>query len=95
MRQKSGPPKPPAETVVKDIAPGLIASLWRRDRSALIAIMSPDAEASEWVEREVQLALSDQIPIFPLLLRGKGFALLITRQYIKVDDGTMPPPDFY
>jgi len=66
-----------------------------RGCSALIAIMSPDAEASEWVEREVQLALSDQIPIFPLLLRGKGFALLITRQYIKVDDGTMPPPDFY
>ena len=66
-----------------------------RGCSALIAIMSPDAEASEWVEREVQMALSERIPIFPLLLRGKGFDLLITRQYIKVDDGRMPPPDFY
>jgi formylglycine-generating enzyme required for sulfatase activity len=63
--------------------------------AALIVIMSPDSEASEWVEREIHLALRERKPVFPLLLRGKGFALLITRQYVKVTDGRMPPPDFY
>ena len=63
--------------------------------AALIVVMSPDSEASEWVEREVQLALRERKPIFPLLLRGKGFAILITRQYVNVTDERMPPSDFY
>jgi formylglycine-generating enzyme required for sulfatase activity len=66
-----------------------------RDSSALIVVMTPDSEESEWVEREVQLALSERKPVFPLLLSGKGFALLITRQYANVTDGEMPAEDFY
>jgi hypothetical protein len=34
-------------------------------------------------------------PIFPLLLRGEEFSLLIDTQYVDVLDGRMPPQDFY
>jgi len=66
-----------------------------RDSSAMIVLMTPDSEESEWVEREVQLALSERKPIFPLLLRGKGFPLLITRQYANVTNEEMPSEGFY
>jgi formylglycine-generating enzyme required for sulfatase activity len=66
-----------------------------RDSGAMIVIMTPEAEASEWVEREIQLALSERVPVFPLLLRGKNFPLLITRQYAKVTDGELPPEGFF
>jgi formylglycine-generating enzyme required for sulfatase activity len=63
--------------------------------TAVIVIMSPDSEASESVEREVQLSMRERKPLFPLLLRGEGFTLLINRQYVDVTDGSMPPPHFY
>ena len=63
--------------------------------AAFIVVMTPDSEESEWVEREVQLALRERKPIFPLLLRGKEFPLLITTQYADVTAGQMPPQDFY
>jgi formylglycine-generating enzyme required for sulfatase activity len=66
-----------------------------RASAAFVVVMTPDSEESEWVEREVQLALRERKPIFPLLLRGKEFPLLITTHYADVTDGRMPPQDFY
>jgi formylglycine-generating enzyme required for sulfatase activity len=63
--------------------------------SAVVVIMTPEAEVSEWVEREVQLALREHKPIVPLCLRGDAFALLVNIQYVNVRDGRMPPPRFY
>jgi len=65
-----------------------------RTCAALVVVMTPEAEESEWVEREVQLALDTDKPIFPLLLRGHGFDLLITTQHVDVRDGEMPGSDF-
>jgi formylglycine-generating enzyme required for sulfatase activity len=63
--------------------------------AAMIVIMSPDAEESESVEREIQLALLEHKPVLPLLLRGTGFTYLVTRQYVQVTDGHMPPQTYY
>ncbi len=63
--------------------------------TAFVVVMTPDSEKSEWVEREVHLAMREGKPIFPLLLRGKGFALLIDRQYVNVRDSRTPPASFY
>jgi len=65
------------------------------DSAAFVIIMSPDAEESEWVERELLLAQRSQKPIFPLLLEGREFALLITTQFANVSDGSLPKEDFY
>jgi formylglycine-generating enzyme required for sulfatase activity len=63
--------------------------------AAFVVVMTPDAEKSEWVEREVMVALDEGKPIFPLLLRGRRFPLLVTTQYAEVTKGRMPPEDFY
>jgi hypothetical protein len=65
------------------------------DSMTFVVVMTPDSEESEWVEREIMLALDKGKQIFPLLLRGKNFPLLITIQYVDVTDGRMPPQDFY
>jgi hypothetical protein len=62
---------------------------------AFVVVMSPDSEQSEWVEREILIAQREHKPIFPLLLGGKVFSLLITTQSVNVTDGAMPPDDFY
>ena len=66
-----------------------------RSSAALIVVMTPDAEESDWVEKETMLAQREGKPILPLLLRGKEFPLLITTQYADVTGGQMPPQDFY
>lgn len=63
--------------------------------SAFVVVMTPDAESSEWVEQEVLLAKREKKPIFPLLLKGQEFPLLITVQFANVSDGELPPEDFY
>ena len=62
---------------------------------AFVVVMTPESEASKWVEREILLAEREEKPIFPLLLRGKGHALLIEMQYADVAGGRMPPKAFY
>lgn len=62
-----------------------------RASAAFVVVMTPDSEESEWVEREVMLAMDEEKPIFPLLLRGKGFPIFINKQYANVTDGQMPP----
>jgi alpha-glucoside transport system substrate-binding protein len=66
-----------------------------QDSAAFVVVMTPESEATEWVEREILLAQREEKPIFPLLLRGGGFSLLVTTQYEDVTDGRMPPDDFY
>ncbi len=63
--------------------------------AAFLVIMTPEAEQSEWVEREILLAQREKKPLFPVLLRGQEFPLLITIQYADVTDGCLPPPGFY
>jgi formylglycine-generating enzyme required for sulfatase activity len=66
-----------------------------RASAAFVVVMTPESEKSEWVEREVLLALRERRPIFPLLLRGEGFSILIDTQYADVTGGRMPPEEFY
>ena len=55
--------------------------------AAVVVVMTPEAERSRWVEREVLLAEREGKPIVPLLLRGRAFPLLINVQYVDVTDG--------
>jgi formylglycine-generating enzyme required for sulfatase activity len=57
--------------------------------------MTPEARASRWVHREVLLADSLGKPMFPLLLRGDVFPLLIDVQYADVRAGSLPSRGFY
>jgi formylglycine-generating enzyme required for sulfatase activity len=66
-----------------------------QDSAAFVVVMTPEAEGSEWVERELLLAQREGKPIFPLLLRGQEFPLLITVQYANVTSGQVPPEEFY
>lgn len=63
--------------------------------TAFVVIMSPDAEASEWVQKEILLAKRYEKPIFPVLLRGQEFPLLIDIQFADVRDETLPGTPFY
>ncbi|MDX1993437.1 MAG: TIR domain-containing protein [bacterium] len=63
--------------------------------AAFLVVMSPSAEASEWVQKEVLLAKRYKKPIFPLLLSGEEFALLIDIQFADVRQGQMPGADFH
>jgi hypothetical protein len=62
---------------------------------AFVVIMTPDANGSEWVRKEVLLAKRENKPIYPLLLSGREFGLLIDIQYADVRGGRMPPEGFY
>lgn len=66
-----------------------------RNSAAFVVVMTPDSVKSEWVKRELLFAQQVRKPIFPLLLRGKEFPLLITTQYVDVTSGQLPPESFY
>jgi hypothetical protein len=57
---------------------------------ACVVIMTPEAEASPWVGREISRAQKQGRPIFPLLLRGSEFFTLDELHYEDVTDGRMP-----
>lgn len=63
--------------------------------SAVIVVMTPSAEESEWVHKEILLAKKHRKPIFPLLLKGEVFDLLIDIQFVAVKAGQLPKADFY
>lgn len=63
--------------------------------AAVLVIMTPESEKSEWVHKEILLAKRYQKPIFPLLLEGAEFPILIDIQYADVRDTTMPGTDFH
>ena len=53
---------------------------------AVVALLSPDAKSSRWVEKELTFAVENEVPIRPLLVRGNQNNsvpfLLINVQYI-------------
>jgi serine/threonine protein kinase len=63
--------------------------------AAVLVIMSPDAEVSEWVNKEILLAKRYRKPIFPILLHGEEMPILIDLQFADVRDGSMPDADFH
>jgi hypothetical protein len=62
---------------------------------ALILIMSPDAQDSSWVKRELALAQAKNKPLFPLLLAGQLWPEVEDVQFAGIQDGQMPPAKFY
>src|SRR5262249_21574416 len=62
--------------------------------AAFIVIMTPEAEESDWVGREVTHAEKKGKPILPLLLRGEPFFSLANIQHEAVTGGAMPGPQF-
>ena len=62
---------------------------------ALFVVMTPDSAASQWVQREISLALEEDKPIFPLLRRGDHFFMLNHLLYVDVSDGRLPSPTDY
>lgn len=68
-----------------------------RTCAAFIIVMSPEAEESEWVDSELQMALDLKKPIFPILHSGKIFTKLKRRNVhvLKAMFNYMPSPKFY
>lgn len=64
------------------------------ESSCVLVIMTPQAERSEWVEKEILLAIKYKKPLFPILLKGQVFDILITHQLVDVTNGQLPPDLF-
>jgi len=62
--------------------------------AAVVVVMTPAANQSEWVDREIAHARAAGKPILPVLLAGRPFFSLANLQYENVTDGAMPSPDF-
>lgn len=62
--------------------------------AALIVVMSPEAEDSDWVSREIHRAETKGKPIVPLLLRGEPFFRLSNIHFADVTSGAMPSEAF-
>lgn len=62
---------------------------------AVIVVMTPEAEQSEWVEKEILIAQKNKKRILPLLLDGTGFSLLINIQHFDVRGDKLPTQEFY
>src|SRR5215470_776052 len=58
--------------------------------AAFIVVMTPEAEASDWVTREIHRAETKAKPILPLLLRDEVFFRLSNIQYEDVTGDRMP-----
>jgi tetratricopeptide (TPR) repeat protein len=61
--------------------------------AALVVVMTPASDASDWVKRELDRAARRK-PIFPLLLNGEPFFRLSDVQFENVVDGRMPSAAF-
>jgi len=57
---------------------------------AVIVIMSPAAEASDWVEREILEGQRHDRDFLPILVRGDRLFLLASSQYFDARDGALP-----
>jgi hypothetical protein len=63
--------------------------------SVVILVMSAAARQSDWVSREIQVAIDHNLPILPLLLDGDVFPTLAHIQFFSVVSGNMPTQEFY
>jgi hypothetical protein len=66
-----------------------------RECAAFVPVMSPSAEASQWVQREVQYAEGLAKPFVPVLLEGQPFLQLINLQYETIVGGRLPGEKFF
>lgn len=64
---------------------------------AVIVVMTSNSVKSIWVEKEIHLALKYDKPIFPFLLEGSPFEILIDIHYVKIEaqNNFMPPMRFF
>lgn len=66
---------------------------------AFIVIMTPESDNSDWVQREITLALKYDKPIFPLWLSGSldtpNWELFVRTQYTDVRGDKMPEEQFF
>jgi hypothetical protein len=60
--------------------------------AAFVVVMSPAAQQSAWVRREVLHAQAQEKQIFPLLLSGTPLFGANDLLYEEVEGGGMPPP---
>jgi hypothetical protein len=60
--------------------------------AAVIIIMSPEAAASDWVEREILLAEKLKRPLFPVLLTGEPWSRLANLQFEDMRAGLRAKP---
>jgi hypothetical protein len=58
--------------------------------AVFVVVMTPEAEDSVWVGREIDQAESTARPIMPLLLRGNRFFRLAEHQFDDVRSGALP-----
>jgi serine/threonine protein kinase len=63
--------------------------------AAFVLVMSPESKGSEWVKKEILLAKRYKKPIFPLLLEGQEFGIVIDIQFADVQGGQMPDTNFH
>jgi serine/threonine protein kinase len=63
--------------------------------AAFLLLMSPESYRSEWVQKEILLAKRYKKPIFPLLLQGEEFGIVIDLQFADVKDQSMPDANFH
>jgi hypothetical protein len=70
-----------------------------RECSACVVLMTPESDASRWVQREVSIADELHKRTFPLLLEGSllesaHWSIFIRTQYADLRDGSLPPDAF-
>ncbi len=63
--------------------------------SVLVVIVSTESSNSQWVRREVLLALAYQKPVLPLLLSGGHWPIFDPSHQVNVRDGEMPEEEFF
>jgi hypothetical protein len=64
------------------------------DCAAFVLVMTPEAESSTWVARELERAAAKDKPVLPLLLRGDLFTSLPMIQFERVADDQLPSRRF-
>lgn len=63
--------------------------------TAFVVIMTENGWQSQWVKLEVHLARNLNKPIFPLLLDGENWSMLLDCHYVDVTDNQLPAADFF
>ncbi len=63
--------------------------------AAFVLLMSPESYESEWVQKEILLAKRYKKPLFPLLLDGEEFPIVIDIQFADVKARQLPDANFH
>jgi hypothetical protein len=65
-----------------------------RKCAAMVVVMTPESENTDWVEKEYLYAKEINKPLIPLLLRDECFPFFVNQQYHDVNDRLMPHKAF-